>query len=96
MPIPAQRHAMKRHPDDFPRCLPFLSEVIETPSLCGQSPHHADGFELVKEIDDEGLIVLVALNIERSSSGLYIATSTYVIDQDKAERRVRKKHLIYV
>lgn len=96
MPIPAQKHALKRHPEDFPKCLPYLQEVVETPSLCGQSPHQLDGFELIKEIDDQGLIVLVAVKITRSSSGIYIASSTYLIDKNTIDRRVRKGFLIYV
>jgi hypothetical protein len=74
----------------------YLAEVVATPSAVGQSPHHADACELIKEIEHDGLNVLVALKIQQTASGLYIATSTYRIASDTIERRVRKGHLIYV
>ncbi|MFK4810698.1 hypothetical protein ACI3KW_10845 [Devosia sp. ZW T5_3] len=97
MSIPAQKHAIKSHPAEFDLCHPYLSEVVETPSLVGQSPHHVNsGFELVKEIDDQGLIILVAVCIKPTSSGIYMATSTYPISGVTMNNRVKKGHLIFV
>jgi len=97
MSIAAQKHAHRRHGADFERCAPFLSEVVETPSAVGQSPHHtASGFELIKELHAEQMNVLVAVNITKSNAGLYIVTSAYPIDTATIERRVRKGYLIYV
>ena len=96
MSIAAQKHSMRNHPDDFPRCAPFLSEVVETPSLVGQSPLHTDAFELVKELHAEGLNVLVAVRIAPAPSGLYQVSSAYPLAMATIEARLRKGHLLAV
>lgn len=94
--IPAQRHALRRHPDSYPDCVPHLEAVVATPTHVGQSPHHEeDGFELVRVVDG-GPIVLLAIKMERTESGIYIATSTYPIDVNTLERRIRKGHVVAV
>lgn len=96
MSIAAQKHSISRHGDDFWKCAPYLAEVVETPSAVGQSPHHKDACELIKEIDSSGFNVLVAVNVEATSSGIYMVRSAYPIDMGTIERRVRKGFLRYV
>lgn len=92
--IGAQKHAIKRHPDDYPLCMPHLGDVVANPTHVGQSPHHSDGFELVR--DTGGIIVLLGVLFAPGPNGLYIATTTYPLKRDTLERRVRKKHLLGV
>lgn len=95
--IPAQKHAFESHPDTFHACLPYLTQTIINPTHVGQSPKHASkGFELVSEVNNAGLIVLVAVLIKPTGRGFYMVKSTYPIDQGKLENRIRKGHLIRV
>lgn len=93
--IPAQKHAWKSHPDTFLSCLPYLSQTVVDPTHVGQSPKHLNqGFELVRELKAVGLIVLVAVLVKPVAGEFYLVKSTYPIDRDKLERRLRKGHLI--
>lgn len=93
--IPAQKHALRSHPDSFLSCMPHLAQAVTDPTHVGQSPKHAgQGFELVREISQSGLIVLVAVLIKPTTHGIYVVKSTYPIDRDKLANRLRKGHLI--
>lgn len=95
--IPAQRHAYNRHPETYMSCAPFLSQTVLDPSHVGQAPDHAGtGFEIVREIKEEGIIVLLAVVLRPTNAGIYHVSSTYPIDRNKLERRVRKGYLIAV
>lgn len=95
--IPAQKHAYGRHPDTYMSLVPFLSETVINPTHVGQAPdHHGRGFELVREIQSAGVIVLVAVTLRPTNSGIYHVMSTYPIDRNKLERRVRKRFLTAV
>lgn len=88
--IPAQNHAYKRHGRDFLACLPYLSQTIATPNYVGQAPHYENEFEVIYETPDNGLIILVAVQIRLDNRGRYQLRSVYPIDADKVERRLRK------
>nr|WP_255701491.1 PBECR2 nuclease fold domain-containing protein [Afifella sp. H1R] len=89
--IPAQQHAFRRHRETFPACLPFLSEIVRSPDYIGQSPHHREsGFELIGEVEDNSLIVLIAIRLQRDGDGRYLVRSFYPIDRNKLDRRLRK------
>ncbi|WP_147412768.1 hypothetical protein [Rhizobium sp. AG855] len=93
--IPAQKHAFKSHPDSFMSCLPFLTQTVARPTHVGQSPKHTnDGLELIREVRQLDLILLVALLIRPTRQGVYMVKSTYPIDRNKLENRLRKGHLI--
>ncbi len=93
--IPAQKHAFRSHPDSFMSCVPYLSQTVTDPTHVGQSPKHVGhGFELVREVNQAGLIVLVAVLIKPTGPGIYMVKSTYPIDRDKLANRLRKGHLI--
>ncbi len=89
----AQQHAHDRHPDDFDVCLRHIERVVATPDYIGQGPGQADGFELIGEAHQDQAIVLVAIKVRPDRSGRYIVASTYLIDRNKLERRVREGFL---
>ncbi|PWW04125.1 hypothetical protein DFR52_101816 [Hoeflea marina] len=76
-------------------CVPYLAQTVTDPTHVGQSPRHAGkGFELVREVNEAGLIVLVAVLIKPTGRGVYMVKSTYPIGSGKLENRLRKGHMI--
>jgi hypothetical protein len=67
--VRAQEHARRRHPGDFELCMKHLARIITAPDYVGQSPHQADGFELIGEARTEGAIVLVAIKVRPDARG---------------------------
>lgn len=95
--IPAQRHAAERHPEEYPLCFPHLLDTVQKPTHVGQAPKHAEaGFELVRQVSAGSLIVLVAVLIKPTKSGIHLVKSVYPIDAGKLENRVRRGYLIEV
>ena len=93
--IPAQKHAFKRHPEDFHTCLPYLSQVICAPTYVGQAPQHAGkGMEAVLQVPSDGINVLVAITLASSNNGGYYVKSTYLVDNNKIYNRLRRGFLI--
>lgn len=88
--IRAQSHSLMRHPADFELCRRYVSQIVSTPDYIGQAPDQADGFELIGEVPQEGAIILVAIKLRTDRAGRYIVASTYPIDRNKLERRLRK------
>jgi hypothetical protein len=91
--VRAQLHALQRHPDNFTICMRHIASIVAKPDYAGQSPGQSDGFELIGEAHQDQALVLVAINISRDQAGRYIVASTYLIDRNKLERRVRKRFL---
>lgn len=91
--VRAQQHAQDRHPDEFAICLRHIEWIITAPHYIGQGPGQADGFELIGEAHQDQAIVLVAIKLRPDAAGRYIVASTYVIDRNKLERRIRKGFL---
>lgn len=94
-----QDHAYERHGEQFVSCFPHIAATIAAPQFIGQSPHHSDGFEMVRE--SSGLVgvgghVLVALTIFPSDGGRYPIASVYPIGRGVVYRRLRKGHLFRV
>lgn len=78
-------------------CAPYLAQTVVDPTHVGQSPKHADGgFELVREVNEAGLIILVAVLIKPTGKGIYLVKSTYPIDSEKLANRIHKGHLVPV
>lgn len=88
--IRAQSHSLMRHPADFELCRRYVGQIVSTPDYIGQAPGQADGFELIGEVPQEGAIILVAIKLRVDRAGRYIVASTYPIDRNKLERRLRK------
>lgn len=88
--IRAQSHSLMRHPDDFELCRRYVGQIVSNPDYIGQAPGQNDGFELIGEIPQEQAIILVAIKLRLDKAGRYIVASTYPIDRNKLERRLRK------
>ena len=88
--VRAQSHSLMRHPDDFELCRQYVGQIVSNPNYIGQAPGQNDGFELIGEIPQEQAIILVAIKLRLDKAGRYIVASTYPIDQNKLERRLRK------
>jgi hypothetical protein len=91
--IRAQQHAMDNHADEFALCLRHIERIVVTPDYIGQGPGQTDGFELVGEAHQDQAIILVAIKVRPDAAGRYIVASTYLIDRNKLERRIRKGFL---
>jgi hypothetical protein len=88
--VRAQSHSLTRHPDDFELCRRYVGQIVSNPDYIGQAPGQNDGFELIGEIPHEQAIILVAIKLRVDRAGRYIVASTYPIDRNKLERRLRK------
>ena len=88
--VRAQNHSFTRHPADFELCRRHVAQIVAKPDYIGRAPDQVDGFELIGEIPGEGAIILVAIKLRMDHAGRYIVASTYPIDRNKLERRLRK------
>lgn len=88
--VRAQRHSEMRHADDFKLCREYVGRIVSEPDYVGRAPNQTDGFELIGEIAGEQAIILVAIKLRMDKVGRYIVASTYPIDRNKLERRLRK------
>jgi len=85
--IPAQRHAMRRHPDDFARCLPHVGGVVTGPLYVGDDFKNPGKIELVSRLPVLGGGLLVAVTLERDQAGRYHVASLYPVSQSKIDNR---------
>ena len=91
--INAQKHAAKRHPEDYARCLPHLGSIISNPLFIGDDHKNADKIELVSRVRVLGSGLLIAVKIEADSKGDYHVVSFYPISEKKITNRVEKGFL---
>lgn len=94
-----QVHAYERHDAEFLGCLPHAAATIIAPDFIGQSPHHPEGFELVRavgEVSTLGGHILIALTLAIDDQARYAVQSVYPIGRGVIERRLRKRHLFRV
>ncbi len=89
----AQIHAARRHPEDFSRCLPYLQRVISTPDYIGDDFKNENKIELISLIPELGNGLLIALSIQRDSSGNYHIASFYPVSFAKITNRCGKGYL---
>ncbi|WP_365829715.1 hypothetical protein [Brevundimonas sp.] len=89
----AQTHAARRHPEDFPRCLPHVGGVVSNPDFLGDDLKN-DGIELVARIPALGGGLLVALLVEPDANGNYNVLSCYPVGNAKIENRRQNGRLI--
>jgi len=87
--IPAQKHAMRRHPDDFARCLPHVGGVVTGPLYVGDDFRNPGKIELVSRLPVLGGGLLVAVALERDDAGRYHVASVYPVSQSKIDTRRR-------
>lgn len=87
-----ERHAARRHPADFPRCLPFLEAIVSNPFYIGDD-HENAGIELIARLPSVGEFVLVAVNITPDAAGRYQISSFYPVSAAKIQSRREKGFL---
>jgi hypothetical protein len=88
----AQRHAYRRHPRDYPRCLPHLANVIANPRYIGDD-HRNSGIEIWGYAAPVGSLVLVAIKLVPDAEGRYRISSFYIVSEKKAQSRRQKGFL---
>lgn len=89
----AQRHAARRHPEDYPVCLPHLASIILNPLYIGDDHRNPGKIELIGRVAAAASLVLVAVDLERDEDGNYGVSSFYTITQEKAQGRRAKGFL---
>jgi len=91
----ADRHIANDHPNDYGLVKASLGLVIESPTYIGQSPHHAESFELVRRVvGSNGIdIVLAAITLTRNEYGNYNVHSAYRLTEEKVTGRIKRGHL---
>ncbi len=91
--VAAQVHAKSRHPDDYPRCFPYLDKVIANPLYVRDDFRNNGKIELVGSPVglDEWLLVAVTLSLD--SDGYYNVVSFYPISERKVMKRRESGHL---
>ena len=91
--VPAQLHALRNHPDDFPRCLPHTGSVIASPLYAGDDFRNPGKIELISRIPALGSGLLVVIALKRDANGCYNVASLYPITISKIEGRLSKGFL---
>jgi hypothetical protein len=90
-----QDHAYGRHAEKYLACRAHIAATVVAPHFIGQSPHHPDGFEMVRAVGEGGHI-LVALTLFPADAGRYPIQSVYPIGRNVVYKRVRTGHLFRV
>lgn len=88
----AQVHASRRHPKDYPICLPHLANVIANPRYIGDD-HTNSGIEIWGYVASLGSLVLVAVELIPDDDGRYQISSFYMVSEKKAQTRRQKGFL---
>lgn len=91
--INAQKHAAKRHPEEYSVCLPHVGAVVNNPLFIGSDHKNLDKIELVSRVRALGSGLLVAVHIEPDNQGRYHVVSFYPISEKKITSRVEKGFL---
>jgi hypothetical protein len=88
----AQAHALRRHPAEYPICLPHVASIVADPLYIGDDSKNPGYIELIGRTAAVGAI-LVAVNIEQKADGTYHVASFYPISETKIEGRRSKGFL---
>ena len=90
----AQKHAQRRHPEDYARCQPHVAAVAIDPLYVGNDFINDGKIELVSRVVALGGGMLVAVCIEPDEAGNYAVTSFYPVSEKKIENRRQANHLV--
>jgi hypothetical protein len=88
----AQAHAARRHPVEYPLCLPHLAVVVADPLYIGDD-HDNAGIELIARVPAIGEFMLVAVNVVPDGQGRYQIASFYIVSEKKIAARRDKGFL---
>ena len=94
--VPAQKHAIGRHPQDVPVITPHLSGIIESPMYMGDDLKNPGKIEFVSKIRGHSGGALVAIAIETNADGRYHICSAYLISDSELDRKKSKQILKFV
>lgn len=83
----AQIHASRRHPNEFPMCLPYAGDIVTAPLYLGDDARNPGKIECISRVPALRSGVLVALSLEPDEHGCYHVTSIYPIGYGKIEAR---------
>ncbi|WP_417278504.1 hypothetical protein [Celeribacter sp.] len=87
----AQRHAKQNHPEDVPKIIPHLSQIISNPHYIGDDFKNPGKIEFVSRIPGEQSAALIALTIEKNEKdGYYHICSSYFITQSELDKKREK------
>ena len=89
----AQRHAAKRHPKDYGRCMPHAAQIIRDPLYMGDDFKNPGNIEFVGRIPAVGESILIAICIEPDDQGRYNVCSIYPIAEATVQARLKKNRL---
>lgn len=91
----AQIHAARRHPEEYPLCLPHIATVISDPLYIGDDAKNPGYIELISRVPAVDGFILVAVNLEMNENGTYHVASFYVVSEKKIAGR-REKGFLFV
>lgn len=83
----AQVHALARHPDEYPVCLPHVAAVVANPLYIGDDFKNPGSIELIGRVPAIGSFMLVAVTVTRDANGCYNVCSFYPITEKKIQPR---------
>lgn len=89
----AQIHAARRHPSDFPRCLPHVASVVNSPLYLGDDYRNPGKIELISRIPVLGSGLLIAVEVSQDGGGNYNVVSIYPIADARIASRREKGFL---
>lgn len=93
MPVNAQRHAQRRHPEEFPVYFPHVAALIQAPLYVGDDVKNPGKIELVGRPVGAPMHLLVAVEVKLDEKGRYTVVSFYPISQARIENRRAAGHL---
>lgn len=89
----AQGHAAKRHPAEYPRCVPHLATIVLTPLYVGDDFRNGGKIEMIGRVVALNGYLLVAVTIDRDPDGRYHVCSVYPVKESQVENRKRRGYL---
>jgi hypothetical protein len=93
----AHRHIARDHAEDYAVVMAYIRVLIAAPTYIGQSPHHGEGFEMVRRVivPGETEIILAGINLTRNEFGNYNVHSAYRLTEEKVTGRIHRGHLLF-
>ena len=89
----AQAHAARRHPIDYPICMPHIAAVVADPLYIGDDEKNPGYIELISRVPAVGQFILVAVNVQMKPDGTYHVASFYMVSEKKIAGRRQKGFL---
>jgi hypothetical protein len=83
----AQSHALKRHPTEYPLCLPHIAGIVSNPLYLGDDLQNEGKIEFIGHAASIPSYILVAVKIARDNAGNYHVTSFYPVSKAKIQHR---------